>query len=165
MDYEAIKKNATEVSEGQGDRLNYRGRELGDKADNIARLIDRLKQRGSQDDATKRYIEMLERQYAKAFNDAHKEQVENPMESVKSDLKNNKMEIADEKKKLTDAISDVRQMEGISDIGSDEASRTEENITKRAKEYEAMEKKIDDIIVKQESNVKESSRRIQNRFR
>ena len=148
----------------QGDKINDKGRDIANKFESIGRLIDKLKQRSVQDDATRRYIRMLERQYDKIFNDTYKEQVEKPFESIKNSLKDTQEKIENEHKKLKVTIGDVREMQTNSDIGKYEAKKTEYLMQKKACEYEAKKNRINDIVAKQDSVARDSKHRINKRL-
>ena len=161
-DFKAVKKGVIAKSEKQGDRLNDRGNDLANKAEIVDSMIQSLKVR---DDFDKNQIERLKYDLKRDFEATHEKEVDSPLDSLKVDMKKNQAEIEDERKNTTGAISEIRKMQGVSDVGKDAERRAEKSMTESEKEYKGMEDRTEDIISSQEAAARESARRIHSKFK
>lgn len=161
MKFKENKTAAIEKAKEAGDAANKQGSERVKEARAVKNLIDGLRIR---DEIDIQQADILESSYSKAFEDAHKNEVEIVVDSKGRELKTEKDDVQAERENIESARDSVKEMKGKTDLAQGTARNTEQNFDKSAKYYADLEKLADNTISDQKSKSDSSKSEIKSIF-
>jgi hypothetical protein len=160
-EFKEEKKANIEAGWEQGESGLEQGEQRAAELQEVRSLIDSARAE-ARDEETRAALDGLQQSFLEKGREAYQREVKETVDSAHSDLEQNKNDISVERYNVGNAINDVSNMQGITDLASGEARNVQKELENSAGEYDAMVNQTNEIETTQEARSDNIARRIES---